>query len=63
MLVEPTQATATPPLATTRRVVASQFQVKGAVVTSYQRHDQLSTALAAAGLDEERDDVIERLTS
>lgn len=42
-----------------RSVVASRFQVDGAAVASYQRHDDLRTALAAAGL-EERDEVLER---
>lgn len=40
-------------------VVASQFQVSGAVVAGYQRHDHLGVALTAAGLNE-RDEVLER---
>jgi hypothetical protein len=45
-----------------RAVVAAQFLVKDGVVASYQRHDDLSAALAAAGLDEERDEVSSRST-
>ena len=40
-----------------RSVVASRFQVTGAVVAGYQRHEDLRAALAAAGLDE-RDEVL-----
>lgn len=42
-------------------VVASRFRIQGGVVTSYERHDTLDSALAAAGLDNARDEVLQRL--
>lgn len=45
-----------------RSVVASQFLVKGGAVASYRRHEEHRAALAAAGLDEGRDEVRERST-
>ena len=40
-------------------VVASRFCVQGGVVTSYERHDTLRSALEAAALDEHRDEVLQ----
>lgn len=40
-------------------LVASRFDVVGGVVASYRRHDQLGTALTAAGPNE-RDEVLAR---
>ncbi len=44
-----------------RAVVWSRFHVDGGVVAEHQRHDDLAEALAVAGLEEGRDQVLERL--
>ena len=43
-----------------RLVIGSEFVVRGGRVARYVRHDRVADALAAAGLDEQRDVVRSR---